>query len=248
MRFNRGQLGSSAALAVSAGIPTLGSLTGDLSTTLAIGSLTTATAFVGNLLLVDATDPWVERQRVRHFLLSACQPAIEELRRKDKTARLNVMLVRRSPFWWRSGFEFHTQLHMDPSPDRSIQLRSKHGVAGWAHRTRKWAVGDFLADKLYQGPPRSTEATDQIANPQYSLTTEQRQATSHLKLIYSYPFFQIVKGEGEQQVKTNRVLGVVNVDSSRQDAWTFYQNEGLHHELLSDTLPAIATVAELLFS
>lgn len=181
------------------------------------------------------------RQLQLMLLQVLCHPTIEDLRKLDPTARMNVMRVRPRT----KSLEFFHSFHMENDPDAHLVLRCDQGVAGAAQQNRDWAVGDLEGGELHIGNRRS-------GDPFQNLTADQRKCMQHLTLAYSYPIWRLrPQGSfGKLVADRSKAIGAVNIDSQRPGALGFYTQVGpdgttLHQRVvnvLQDLSTWLATV------
>lgn len=233
---------SSGLIAAAAGLPVMGAALGDASwAPFVIGGAVFLCGGTGNYILLERRSRFV-RERQRFFLENACAPALDELRKHDPTARLNVMRV---SGLLRRKFVFHYQHGFEPkADDGQLELGTNQGVAGLAYEHRSYAIGDFKANKV------RTANGYVIPDCWRNMSSEQRKRCAALTLAISHPIFQLGKLAATGDVQpVGDVCGVVNLDSQLEDPATVY--DPLLGQLLRQDdglLPAIARVASYVLS
>lgn len=186
-------------------------------------------------------------QRYRYVFGSIANPFREELKRQDDTARVNVMLVRRD--WnFSEHFWFFDNEDLTDHPDEHLRLRADQGVAGKAYSNKKWAIGDLKNNKLFLGTIGTSLADRTEDSVSYGMTTQQMQQTRDLTLIISFPIRRLKQVNGNKLVFANDLIGVVNIDTKRDDALSFYDSPQMKDELLMRRLPSLANVCAAFFS
>ena len=227
---------SSAFLSVAAVVSTLTS--GKLTYALAAGGFT----LLGNLLVLERRDRST-LVRQRHSLDFACKSAIEDLRKTDPTARLNIMMIRRKPIC--KSFVFFHSYWLDPEhDDANLTLGLTQGVAGVAYKYGRLAWGNLNTDECFimkNGTP------ERIAEkPCQNMDQKQRDCVANLKLIYSVPIRALENhGEAGSMVPKGDVIGVLNIDSRNSEAFSFYKQNGLHDELIKKKTGSLARLSRV---
>jgi hypothetical protein len=84
----------------------------------------------------------LEDRRTRLFDM-ACGTALEELRRHDPTARLNIMEIDHRFLKSWSVFQMVYSRGMEGDPDHGLQLKLNQGVCGQAVARRAFCVADL---------------------------------------------------------------------------------------------------------
>lgn len=176
--------------------------------------------YVGVLLLVivaaaglrdylQNVKPHVDFQRKRrHVFDLACENPMEGLREYDETARLNILEIRYllpRKKWGR--FRPIYQRYMEGARDIHLGMRVDQGVSGEAVRTKRPCLGDL----------EDPNATSLLLEP------DQQDKTEDLTVVFSYPIRRLKKlKEDDQFYPTDEIIGVLNIDSSKKGAYSFY--------------------------
>lgn len=157
--------------------------------------------------------PYLDLLEKRKYLYGyACDDALDDLLRYDSTARLNVMEIDRDLLGEGGKFEIVYPLRMNGEPDEDLKLKLDQGVCGQAVSQQAFCVADL---EVRHGPT-------------FNLSAEQREKTSHLKLVLSMPIKKAEKRRGGNVVLADEIIGVVNVDSQKNGALAYYEAEQLN--------------------
>lgn len=158
-----------------------------------------------------------------------CKGYIEELREYDDTARIMVLAVE----WWpterASILRNVFSKYMEGDADKDLGLNVSQGVCGEAITDKAFVLGDLEAEHA---------AT-------YRLTEEQKRRTADLTLVMSMPIMEATIGDDGQPSLTDKVIGVINIDSKRSDAYQFYTEEGENGSLLEQQKVYLAEISEV---
>lgn len=183
---------------------------------------------------------WIEYRRKNESGLSLqhkrfrlfdyfCKGYIEELREEDPTARIMVLAVE----WWpterASMLRNVFSKHMEDDDDQHLGLNVTQGVCGEAVTDKSFIVGDLEA----------------VPQPTWRLTKEQKQKTSGLTLVMSFPIMGTTTGDDGQPTTTNEVIGVINIDSQKKGAYDFYAEEREGGSLLEKQKSYLSEISEV---
>lgn len=148
----------------------------------------------------------------------ACEDAMARLREHDDTARLNIMEIDGLPF--RRFFRIIYDLYVDKRDrDKGRKMGVWQGVAGQAAESGEFCYGDI---------------TDKEKGPRFGLDADQREKTEDVRLVLSMPIMKAKQGGKAEPELSDKVIGVVNIDSKREDAPEFYRAHMVHGESLQD--------------
>ena len=159
------------------------------------------------------------QDRRRVFFDQVCKDALEELREHDPTARLNIMEIDGLlPFKLFRSLKIIYDLHVKKEdPDRGMKMKIWQGVAGQAAVSGEFCYGDI---------------SDKERGPRFNLNAKQQEKTSHVRLVLSMPIKKVVQGGRDEPEVSDKVIGVVNIDSQREDAFNYYQTLMVDYESL----------------
>ncbi len=200
-------------VALTAGLPPLlGLLFPQLSWGYIAVLLLVIVAAAGSRDYLQNVKPHVDFQRKRRYVFDlACENPIEELRKYDDTARLNILEIRYllpRKKWGR--FRPIYQRYMEGAWDIHLGMRVDQGVSGEAVRTKRPCLGN-LED------PNATA---------FLLEPEQQEKTKDLTVVFSYPIRRLKKlKEDDKFYPTDDIIGVLNIDSSKKGAYDFYNEQ-----------------------
>lgn len=138
-----------------------------------------------------------------------CDPVLDALRKFDDTARLSIMeidwaLIRPNS---RSKFKAVHTFNMQDAPDVDLNPGINQGPWGQARDSGEFHVADL-------------EKADRAS---YSLDEGQWEKMEDLSLVFSMPIKKEEKKQDNKIHITTEVIGMVNIDSSGENALAFYE-------------------------
>lgn len=150
----------------------------------------------------------------------ACKGAMTRLRQHDDTARLNIMEIDGLPLKQLRFLRIIYDLHVGRrDPDKGMRLKIWQGVAGQAAESGQFCRGD-IADKE--------------TAPPFGLDAEQQKKTEDVRLVLSMPIMKAVQRSKADPELSDKVVGVVNIDSKKEDAPDYYRNHNVDGRSLLD--------------
>lgn len=150
----------------------------------------------------------------------ACESAMKRLRKEDPTARLNIMEIDGLPLRQFRFLRIIYGLYVDKNdPDRGMRLKVWQGVAGQAAESGQFCIGDI---------------SDKTKAPPFGLNAEQQKKTEDVRLVLSMPIKKVKQGGDGDPELTDKVIGVVNIDSKMEDAPDHYRNHMVGDKSLRD--------------
>lgn len=182
-------------------------------------------AIVGAAFLVAGYVEWARsapvlrlQSRRRILFDQACKRAMTRLRQFDDTARLNVMEIDGLPFRQTRYLKIIYDLHVDKRDrDKGMRMQIWQGVAGQAAMSGEFCYGDI---------------SDKERGPRFNLNADQLRKTKDVRLVLSMPIMKAVESGTDEPEISDKVIGVVNIDSKRHDALDFYQTLMVDYEPL----------------
>ncbi len=174
-------------------------------------------AIFGSIIVVAGYVEWSRnaptlrlQDRRKVLFDQACKGAMARLREHDSTARLNIMEIDGLPLKQLRFLRIIYDLHVDKrDPDRGMKMRVWQGVAGQAAESGEFCYGDI---------------TDKEKGPPFNLNAEQRRKTKDVRLVLSMPIMEATQAGKDEPELSDKVIGVVNIDSKRKDAPDYYRN------------------------
>jgi hypothetical protein len=174
--------------------------------------------FAGLSEYLQSVKPAVDFDAKKTFLLRmVCEAALKELKKRDGTARLNVM----EAHWWipqrigkidlpRIGrFEQIFSLEMDGHPDSGMRLWLFQGACGESLIKKELCLADL----------------DRENCPLYGMSEDQRDKTKGLTLVCSLPIRGMNRQRDGKFVYTDDIIGVI---STRQGVFSATMTTRLH--------------------
>lgn len=163
--------------------------------------------------------PVLRLQSRRRILFDqACEKAMVRLREYDDTARLNIMEIDGLPFKQTRFLRIIYDLHVGKrDPDKGMKMKLWQGVAGQAAMSGEFCYGDI---------------SDKEKGPRFNLDAEQQRKTKDVRLVLSMPIMKAVEGGTDIPELSDKVIGVVNIDSKREDALNYYQTLHIDYKSL----------------
>jgi len=218
-----------------AGLSTITTLVGALL----VGFLVTLCALVGDRLGAS-----VCAFRAREQLAEQLDDDFEQLRGLDDGIRINIMVLSRR-WWGRRFFRFlERRGFVNEHPDLHLQLDYGQGACSVAFMNRRWAVYNPTTDVLYQGTTGTKEVTHNNPARHCRLRSWQQDRTRHLQIVYSYPVGRSFVSPEHTSVDMdpNKVLGIINIDSTSTNAWDLHTDSGIRDLILTRILPNCAVI------
>lgn len=159
-------------------------------------------------------------ERRSYFFDLACVAPLENLATNfDDTARLSVAEIRWKLPKRRSRFRVAYTLRMENALDKELKLRLDQGAFGAACAEQDFHVADL------EDPERLSS---------YRLDARQAWLTRDLSLILAMPIRKVRKLPDGSSDVTDEVIGVVSIDSRRENARRFYEERKVDSRFRED--------------
>jgi hypothetical protein len=153
------------------------------------------------------------------------EPFLSQLKTDGITARINLMIVRRTwrGLWLCRYFKMAWSKGMENQPDVNISFRVRYGVTGACFRTRQ--------------PVYAAAAL--LKTPEFALPEGISQQIPDLQAVLSYPVYEPAR-KGRPQ--SGKLIGVLNLDSITKDAYNLIMAVGVFDQM-NATMQNIAGIA-----
>jgi hypothetical protein len=204
-------------IAALAFLPLVYALTPNLSFTAKAFIAVAVFVFAGLSEYLHNVKPAVDFDAKKTFMLHmVCDGAFQELKKRDTTARLNIM----EAHWWirqrigsinlpRLGrFEQIFGLEMEGHPDAGLGLWLNQGACGESLAKKELCIAEL----------------DREDCPLYGMSEDQREKTKGLTLVCSLPIRGMKRQRDGKFVYTDDIIGVINIDSRMMGAYKQYQD------------------------
>ncbi len=151
----------------------------------------------------------------------ACKRAMGRLRKHDPDARLNIMEIDGLlPLKQFSFFRIIYDLHVSKDdPDKGMRMKVWQGVAGQAAESGEFCYGDI---------------TDKAKGPRFGLNADQMKKTEDVRLVLSMPIRKAKQGGKDEPELSGKIIGVVNIDSKKEDAAEYYRTHMVNDQSLQE--------------